>query len=152
MTFEIGKNSYMSIDEANDIVNSIYFDEDEEYIIWKALKDEDKEKLIIKTTRIIDKLLFLGNFVNLYGMSWPRYINGRLVDCPDDVKIAIVVQSISDRIENKSKEANLIKKGVKSYSIKDASITFSDNASIKSKVYGAINQEVYMNYLSKWTY
>lgn len=152
MDIEVGKNSYMTIEEADKIVEDQYFEDDAEYEYWNSLDNKGKTRLILKGTSEIDILPFLGSKVVGFGMSWPRSIFGVYTECPYDIKVAIVRHSISERLQNKREETSLIKNGVKSYSIKGASISFSDDAGVKSKVAGVIDFDIYKSYLSKWTY
>lgn len=151
MTFEIGKNTYMSVEEADSIIDDIYDETEQEYIGWNALDEKQKQRKILKGTRLIDDLPFLGVKYPCYStLKWPRLINLNKVDCPYDIKAAILKQSLKDMINSNREESQLQELGVKSYSIKGASISFSDSQN--QKLSNGIYSSIYNEYLTRWIY
>ena len=65
-------------------------------------------------------------YPGLNRMPWPRLTSAGLTECPYDVKVAILKQGLRDRTNSNKNETKLQELGVKSYSIKNASITFGD--------------------------
>ena len=150
MELIVGENSYITIEEADSIVENEYLSGDAEYKDWSMLDDGDKIKLIIKGTRKIDEQIFLGLKVNSWGLAWPRRLYNKTVECPIDVKIALLKNILTERKYSGTKEQELKDLGVTSYKVKDASITFAtDGGSGNSKING-IYKDIYNTYLSKW--
>lgn len=146
-----GVNSYMTLEEANSIVSDTFYDDEDEAKTWNGLSDNDKIKLIYRSTKVINTLVFLGiQYPSDGDLRWPRMICSQYVDCPDDVKIAILLQGIKNKQNSVKDESKLQELGVKSYSIKGASISFDSNASLKLS--NGIYTSVYDTYLSRWVY
>ena len=151
MSIEIGINSYMSLDEANEIMEEELLSNDSDLIAWKALSDTDKEKLVIIGTRLVDKLPFLGiKYSDEIVLQWPRVMNNKEIECPRDIKIGLLKQVLRDYCNKDKQETKLQELGVKSYSIKNASISFSDVNS--NKLSNGVYKDIYLEYFSKWTY
>lgn len=151
MSIKIGINSYMSLDEANEIIEEELLSNDSDLIAWKALSDTDKEKLVIIGTRLVDKLPFLGiKYNDKVVLQWPRVMNNKEVECPRDIKIGLLKQVLRDYSNKNKQETKLQELGVKSYSIKNASISFSDVNS--NKLSNGVYKDIYLEYFSKWTY
>ena len=151
MSIEIGINSYMSLDEANEIMEEELLSNDSDLMAWKALSDTDKEKLVIIGTRLVDKLPFLGiKYNDKIVLQWPRVMDNKEVECPRDIKIGLLKQVLRDYYNKNKQETKLQELGVKSYSIKNASISFSDVNS--NKLSNGVYKDIYLEYFSKWTY
>lgn len=148
MTFEVGVNTYMTVEEADSIIED-EFDNDEEVTLWNTLDEKGKQRVILKGTRKIDSMIWVGiRQVAYQNLSWPRFIQGRVKDCPYDIKVGILKQAIKDKINDSKQEIKLQELGVKSYSIKGASITF-DNKN-KERLNNGVYDEVYREYLVNW--
>lgn len=151
MSIEIGINSYMSLDEANEIIEEELLSNDSDLIVWKALSDTDKEKLVIIGTRLVDKLPFLGiKYNDNIVLQWPRVMNNKEIECPRDIKIGLLKQVLRDYVNKDKQETKLQELGIKSYSIKNASISFSDVN--PNKLSNGVYKDIYLEYFSKWTY
>lgn len=158
MEFVVGKNTYISVDEADSIINEVYFEDEDEYKIWQALDEAGKQRLILRGTKLIDRLPFLGiQYPGYQSMRWPRLIQYQYVDCPHDVKIAIIKQALKEKIHHATEEHRLQDLGVKSYSIKGASISFgsssgSGNGTTGVKLSNGVYSEIFNEYLVRWCY
>ena len=151
MMLTVGTNSYMSLEEANTIVENELLDTSNEYTVWNSLSENNKTKLIIKGTRIIDSIPFRGvkyNISKVGELQWPRLINNELIECPPEVKIAIIRQILRDYTNSSKQETQLQEMGVKSYSINKASISFGDKNS--TKLDNGIYNDIYFELLRKW--
>lgn len=137
----IGVNSYITIEEADKIINDNYLDTDDEFITWNNLSENNKAVLILRATKLIDieSLKYRGKKVDIaQPMEFPRDVSNDdtlsgiytndILNCPDEIKTAIVESAINNYMKNKTEEASLIKKGIQSYKIKDASVSFFNNA------------------------
>ena len=151
MSIKIGINSYMSLDEANEIIEEELLSDDSDLIAWRALSDTDKEKLVIRGTRLVDKLPFLGiKYNDEITLQWPRVMNNKEIECPREIKIGLLKQVLRDYGNKDKQETKLQELGVKSYSIKNASISFSDVNC--NKLSNGVYKNIYLEYFSKWTY
>ena len=76
MVLEVGINSYLTVEEADILVSNNLDDDSEDRLEWNKLSTDSKEKLLIKGTRLVDKLPYLGIKYNPSSeLSWPRIIN-----------------------------------------------------------------------------
>ena len=151
MIFEVGVNTYMTVEEADSIVEDEFDSTDTEYEIWQGLDTAGKQRVIIKGTRLVNTLIWRGTqYPGYQQMPWPRLIQYRYVDCPYEVKVGILKQSLKDRVNDVKQETKLQELGVKSYSIKGASITFTDNIN-QNRLSNGIYDTVYREYFEKWT-
>lgn len=150
MIFEVGVNTYMTVEEADSIVEDEFDSTEEEYDIWQSLDTASKQRVILKGTRAISGLIWRGiQYHGYQQMAWPRLIQYRYVECPYEVKVGILKQSLKDRVNGAKQESKLQELGVKSYSIKGASITFNDNVD-QSKLSNGVYDSVYREYFEKW--
>ena len=153
MKLVVGENSYMTVDEANEIVEDNFFEDDTEYVTWKGLSENDKTKVIYNGTKLIETLPFIGvQYPGYQNMKWPRLISLRYVECPYDVKVAILNQGLKDKENYNKQETKLQELGVKTYSIKGASISFGDSLSGGQKLSNGVYSTVFDTYLSKWVH
>lgn len=151
MELTVGTNSYMSLEEANTIVENELLDTSNEYKNWNSLNENNKTKLIIKGTRIIDSIPFRGvkyNLSKVGELQWPRLVNNELVECPPEIKVALIRQVLRDYTNSSRQEMQLQEMGVKSYSINKASISFGDKNS--TKLDNGIYNDIYFELLKKW--
>lgn len=151
MELTVGTNSYMSLEEADAIVENELLDTSNEYRDWNSLSENNKTKLIIKGTRTIDSIPFRGvkyNISKVGELQWPRLINNELVECPPEIKVALIRQVLRDYTNSSRQETQLQEMGVKSYSINKASISFGDKNS--TKLDNGIYNDIYFELLRKW--
>lgn len=142
----------MTVEEADQIIEDVFFDDDAEAVLWNSLSDNDKTKIIYKGTKLIDNLPFLGiQYPGYESMKWPRLIQFAFVDCPYDVKIAILKQALKDKMNSSKEETKLQELGVKTYSIKNASISFNDN-NLQGRLQNGVYDTIFREYLTKWVY
>lgn len=150
MMLTVGENSYMSLEEADIIIEDELLDSDEEYTAWNSLSNDSKAKLILRGTRLVDTLPWRGIKYNLSvvgSLQWPRIINNQLIDCPYDIKVGLLLQVIIDYINKGKKETQLMELGVTNYKIKDASITFDSS---KVNKLNNINTDIFNTYFKNW--
>lgn len=152
MELVVGVNSYMTVEEADSIVNDVFFDDDDDAKLWTSMTDNNKQKIILAGTRLINRLPFLGQqYPGFDRLPWPRLINGVYMECPYDVKAAILKQGLRDRINSNKNETKLQELGVRTYSIKNASVTFGDGLS-KIKLNNGVYSDIFSEYLDRWVY
>lgn len=120
-----GENTYMTVEEANDIVNSCLLTTSDEYINWNKLLTNDKESLILSSTELFEQLLYIGRKYTDQNMQFPRLVNGDKLDTPKIIKLAIIRQGLREVIANSKYELKLKSMGIEEYKTDGASIKFS---------------------------
>jgi len=162
-----GKNTYFEdIAEADLYVNSLYSSDSPEGKFWSSLSESDKQRLILSATRLIDRTFqYLGvkacRF--LQPLSFPRIIQGIFTPVPDDIKMGILVQAIKSAMESdpnsqSGKALAMLKSGIKTYKVHDASVEFSSSSAVDSTKLphrlsnGVFIDEVYYEFIEPWTY
>lgn len=133
----VGTNSYIDVQEANQLITDNFMSTDPIRVFWESLSsNSDKESLILNSTRKYDRdsmcYKWFKQDVN-QSLQFPRVdINKRVIDCPEDIKLGLLIQGIKENMMNKYAEYQELKaQGVKSYKIKDASVEFFDTFQIK---------------------
>ena len=154
MELQVNVNSYMTLDEAKQLVeDQIVEDAVLEY--FETLSDNFVSKLINRSTKLVNKLHFKGYKVDSkQELNFPRYVcedyKKSYVECPEDVKIAIALQAIYDSYFLNKEEIQLQKLGVSSKSLGSVSVSFSGSV-IDEKLTNGIYKDVYEAYLRKYT-
>lgn len=145
-----GENSYMTLEEAKSIASDELDGRDLE--AWDSLDDTGKTRLILKTTRKTENLVYKGHKVgrmNTQPLAFPRWIQLKETECPYDIKLGIIKQGIKELTLSNSEEQSLQERGVKSYNIDGASISFGDiGGSIKLS--NGIYTDIYSECFEKW--
>ena len=153
MELVIGKNTYFDVDEADEIVSSRFRKNSIERKTWDDLGDE-KSIVILYTTEKYDNsnMLYKGSKKdNKQNLQFPRIINNEEVDCPESIKVGLILQCLRDLVAENSEEEQLLKKGVKSFADgSGAKIEFSDTSTSKNKVIG-IDKDIWSRYFSSWS-
>lgn len=116
----LGENSFVSLDEANEIVNNNYTSFDSEYKFWTELNDSDKQVLLMQGTNLLnsDRFIWIGQRVKIdQPLVFPRKLrSGRIVEFGLDMKIGLVELVIKRQIA-KSSDLDILKlSGVTSFS------------------------------------
>lgn len=147
---QVGKNAYFDVSEADSLVNELYDSSDDEFILWSSLDNNSKERLILKGTRLIESCSFRGfRYPGLYCMKWPRIIDFLPYCVPEDVKRAIIVQVLKEKLQTATKEHHFQELGIASYKVKDASVSFKDNP-YNYKLNNGIFDSVWNEFLVHW--
>ncbi len=152
--FEVGKNTYFTVEEADEIMNEEFMSTDEEAIYWNSLtNDKDKEVLIKKATALMEKLMYVGiKYSTSNKMKWPRKIDCKLVEFPYELKIAVLAQGISMYKDLGSEANKLQTQGVKKYTTAEASIEFIGSNENKTIMKNNIYKDVYDTYIKPWVH
>ena len=155
MELVIGQNSYMTVAEADGIIASRFRSTSKERQIWDNLNEKDKTVIIISTTEKYDNDNMLYKYkkaeINQH-LQFPRMIdNGSIIECPETIKVGLLIQAILDIEEDNSEEKQLVKNGITKYKIKDAEVDFKDTAFNIDKNSVGLNTEVWNRYFSMWS-
>lgn len=127
MSLELYKNSFVTLEEAND-----YFEDRFESESWSLLEDTDKEKLLITASQKINAFDYVGVKENASQLlEFPRNYG-----TPHDVKDAVCEEAIA--IAQKSKDVHKLNQ--------DANIT-SISLGVGSVSYGGVSKSEEANLL-----
>lgn len=117
MALVIGKNSYMTLDEAKSLAQVELDSGSPEAKLWSELSDSDKEIVCKKGTIEINTLNFKGRSIkNKYDLKFPRLING-VETIPESIKIAALIQGLMSRLVTSGEYYNLAINGVESMTV-----------------------------------
>lgn len=151
-------NSYVTLEEANELVTKMYLSTSKERTIWSNLSDDDKEILILNTMDIVDRpqLLYIGTKVDSnQDLEWPRVINGVSKQVPDSIKRGMMKQLFINNDISNSKYQELINNNIKSYAdgggakIEFATLNDSLNTSFKNNT--GISKNIWKSYFQQWS-
>ena len=140
MALVIGENSYVTLEEAQNIVENELYSDSSEYTLWESLSDKDKEIICKKGTLAINSLEFIGRrLVWKTKLKFPRVIDG-IEQIPEEIKIAAVINGIKDKIETSSEQYKMIDNGIKSMTVGPNSVDFNTdkfNSITGARIYDA---------------
>lgn len=71
----INENSYCTVAEADEYVNSHFLDDDEYRVKWSGLSVENKEVCLIRSTQALDNLKYIGRKKGAQKLQFPRILN-----------------------------------------------------------------------------
>lgn len=148
MAIIVGKNSYVTLDEANDYIENYYTSNDKLRKAWEELEDTDKEVMLLNGARAIESLVLLGKrATRTQSMEFPRRIDHVIQhEVPDNVKYAQIETSISFADTTIKKRQDLINAGVTQFRIGDLSETYGSrsNLSVDAKLGNSSRAVAYM--------
>lgn len=137
MALVVGTNSYITVQEANQLITDNFMSTDPIRVFWNNIgNDSDKESIILNSTKKFDKdsmcYKWFKQDVN-QPLQFPRVdIYKNIIECPEDIKLGLLLQGIKTNMANAYAEYQQLKaQGVKSYKIKDASVEFFDTFQTK---------------------
>lgn len=144
--------TYFDIEYADTLVKSLFKTNSDERKLWDALVPEDRQILINEHSDIINNCMFIGYKVNVdSSLQFPRYINCRVVECPEDIKKAIVSNALIKENRLSRQETKYQELGVEKLTTEGSSISF--DLSKRSNMYiNGIDKEIYNKYIRKWCY
>lgn len=152
MELKVGCNSYMTMDEVNEYINSNYVSATPERKAWEALSEDDKAVAIIKSTRLVDRdsMLYVGRKVDKFQkMQFPR---DKYPVCPKEIKEGIIIIALRDLVYGNTEEMNMINKGIKSLSDGGGlSLGLSASDNIIGKKVNGISIDIYNGYFAGYT-
>ncbi|MEE3417901.1 MAG: DnaT-like ssDNA-binding protein [Methanosphaera sp.] len=156
----VGENCYFDVAEANQMIEQRFMTTDKEYIEWNKLSDDNKSIVIFRNTETFEmKIWYRGDKASRSNpLEWPRIVNGKYTECPEEVKLGILMNGVKALVEASLDNSDisyhsLLMNGIKEYKIKDASITLKDSANINIlKEYEKLkgNDSIYKNVVTKY--
>lgn len=155
----VGTNSYMTLEEANELVSSSYLSSSKEREYWNSLSDDDKTILIINATDKVDiqQMCYIGiKRDSKQNMEWPRVIHGKETECPWSIKKGLILQLLTDKMEEQTSEFKLKEMGVKSFADggggKIEFANSSDSVSNMSRNKLSISKNIWSSYFKEWSH
>lgn len=160
MELIVGTNSYMTLEEANNFIATRFVSSDPVRKFWEQLSEEDKVVIIITTTERYDtnSMLYRGNKVMItQPLQFPRIDTYKqIVECPDRVKVGLLLQGIRDTASLNSEIEQMREMGIHSFSDGGgASVTFENSNSSnykKIKTKDGIYRDLWTTYFSEYSY
>lgn len=117
MALKIGYNSFVTLEEAQSIVEEELYSDSLEYILWSRLNESDREKICKQGALDINTLEFIGRRdVSKYKLKFPRIIHGEEV-IPEEIKIASVLNGLMTKVTKDGDHYKLIRDGVESMTV-----------------------------------
>ena len=141
-------HSYATVSEANEYFAASFNS------LWANIGENDKQKLLITSTRLIDTMEYQGHKVSEeQPLKFPRWVccqenvssDDLLIRACCEVAIGIYKASLMSTevvVPNADK--------IKSMSVGDTSISFQDKADIEADFNTAIAKPIIKKYLGKW--
>lgn len=126
MELIVGQNCYFDVQEANQMISDNFMSSEVEYKLWNELSDNDKSVIIYRNTKLFENIYMFYCGCKVYNsqpMEWPRNMNQETVECPDEVKLGILLNGVKtlirDSDDSESEYNKLINLGVEEF--KDSS-------------------------------
>ena len=141
-------HSYATVSEANEYFAASF------NTLWANIGENDKQKLLITSTRLIDTMEYQGHKVSEeQPLKFPRWVcceenvssDDLLIQACCEVAIAVYKSSLMSTeivVPNADK--------IKSMSVGDTSVSFQDGAIIETDFNMAIGKPVMKKYLKDW--
>lgn len=152
MELKVGYNSYMTMDEVNEYINSNYVSATPERKAWEALSEDDKAVTIIRSTGLVDRdsMLYKGRKADRFQkMQFPR---DEYPVCPEEIKKGIILIALRDLVYGDTEEMNMINKGIKSFSDGGGlSMSFNTSGSIIGKKVNGISIDIFNGYFAGYS-
>lgn len=154
----VGQNCYFDITEANQMIEDNFTPTKKEYIEWNKLSDSDKATIIYVNTKTFEmKVWYQGNKANSSNpLEWPRIVDGKHLDCPDNVKLGILMNGVMSLLEDNDNSNggyySLINNDIEEFRDgSGASVKFRADAKFLNK-YAKLkgNDSIYKNIVTKY--
>lgn len=157
MELIVGTNAYADVNEYNELISTGFISRNNIRVFWESLNDDDKKSLVIGSTLKYDNdtMLYKGNkqYKN-QPLQFPRIVRcGDIINCPDSIKIGILLQGCRDSMIDGTTEGEMIMNGVKSFADgTGARIEFMDNSNssgYSSKNSNGIYKDIWIRYFAQ---
>ena len=154
MELIVGQNSYMTVAEADELIQYLPFN-DSCRKLWESLENNEKTSVIISSTFMYDKdsMEYKGIKKNKeQNLQFPRIYNDNEIECPFDIKLGLLVIGLSDISSNDSEEESLRKAGIKSFADgSGAKMEFVENFKTTHVNSIGIDKDIWKRYFEKYS-
>lgn len=159
MSLVVGTNAYADVSEYDELISSRFMSSNPIRKYWETLNNSDKECLIVGSTLKYDNetMLYKGcKQSSEQSLQFPRIIkNSDVVECPDNIKLGIILQGCNDSMIEGTTEGEMLANGVKSFADgTGARIEFIDSSSSKGsavKTSNGINRDIWIHYFAQYS-
>lgn len=141
-------HSYSTVEQANNYFVGSFNN------LWSNIGEDDKQKLLITSTRLIDTIEYQGHKVDKeQPLKFPRW-----VCCEENVSSDDLLIQTCCEVAMGVYQASLLSTDVvvpnadkiKSMSVGDTSVSFQDKATLEADFNTAIAKPIIKKYLGKW--
>ena len=121
MALVVGTNSYIDVQEANQLITDNFMSNDPIRVFWNSItSDSDKESLILNSTKKFDRDSMCYKWFKQDAeqpLQFPRVDTyKRVIECPEDIKLGLLLQGIKNNMANAYAEYQQLKaQGVKQF-------------------------------------
>lgn len=138
MALIVGKDTYLTVREADKLVENYFFEDDETRVQYENLSDEDKSALLYRGCMDMQKLLYRGyKKDNSQKLAFPRVNRGGYESDENLVKLAQLLNSISfmelDSNQLGLKTSEMRRAGVRNFSLGSFNIGLDGNVGTGSQ-------------------
>lgn len=157
MGLVVGVNAYADVNEYDDLISSRFMSNNPIRKYWNELSNEDKTSLIIGSTLKYDKdsFYYKGYKQDIeQSLQFPRlFSEDNVFECPDNIKLGIILQGIKDNMMIGTTEGEMIENGVKSFADgTGARIEFASSSDgLAARTSNGINRDIWMSYFDEYT-
>lgn len=160
MNLIVGENTYMTVEDADQLVSDFLVSTDPMRVYWESLSDEDKATIIYSNTQKYDNDNMMYKWFKKEAeqqLQFPRIdIKGKVIEVPTKIKLGLLMNGIkSAKLAKDSDYTELKEQGIKTYKIKDAEVQFFDgNNSVTVegiKDSSGLYKEIFDNYFKEFT-
>lgn len=153
MSLEVGKDTYITIEQMNQYVKSYYPSTDSLRIQWEAMSEEDQEVYVRRAFEQINSLPFTGRPKNPnQALPFPRvnFTSADLLKVQNAQAEQAITLTDTVAVNEFNERIRLRRAGVSSYRIGDLSETFNGKMPSESNTtFFGLSERAYKN-LSKW--
>ena len=159
MSLVVGTNAYADVAEYDELISSRFMSNNTIRTFWESLSEGDKESLIVGSTLKYDNdsMLYKGYKQDkTQPLQFPRLIKvSDVVNCPDNVKLGILLQGCRDSMVEGTTEGEMMANGVKSFADgTGARIEFADSSKSSGsavKTSNGINRDIWIHYFADYS-
>lgn len=135
MALIVGTNTYITVKEADKLVENYFLEDDEVRLNYEELSDEDKNALLYRGCMDMQKLMYRGYKKDKsQKLAFPRVNRGGYESDESLVKLAQLLNSISfmqiDTNQLSSKTAEMRRAGIKNFTLGSFSVGLDGKSTI----------------------
>ena len=154
MEIVVGQNSYMTVEEADELIQYLPFNNSCRKI-FESLNDDEKTSVIISSAFMYDtdSMEYIGVKKDKeQSLQFPRIYKDNEIDCPFYVKLGLLILGLSDISSNDSEEESLRKAGIKSFADgSGAKMEFIENFKTTHVNSIGIDKDIWKKYFSEYS-
>lgn len=108
--------SYITVEQADDLVGELFISSDDEYKIWNDLSSIDKQVLLNRASSKLvgENFLWHGKKVeSTQELDFPRIYKGKVIEFDKQMSIGLLSMIFREQVANNSEYSELRKEGIK---------------------------------------